>query len=96
MTDPDPPYQANLPISPWFGNGGGDRFFMDIEPDVEFIFHRVCLSVCVSLNESERVSAHYGAVLADRPLQVARVYKNGKHTAFFQGRTRKFKAAPQP
>ena len=47
---------------------------VDIKPDVEFSFvHMVCLFVRVSLVESERVSAQYGAVLADRPSRAARV-----------------------
>ena len=65
---------AHLPGTPSLSHGRGDRFFVDIEPDVDFSFvHMVCLSVRVSLVESERVFAQYGVVLADRPSRVARV-----------------------
>jgi hypothetical protein len=69
---------------------------VDIEPNVDFSFHVVCLSVRVSLDESERILAHYGAVLADRPSRAARDLMNDKHTASFQGCTRRSIADPQP
>lgn len=54
----DRPRLADFPGAPSLGRGRGDRFFVDIEPDVDFSFvHMVCLSVRVSLVESERVSA---------------------------------------
>jgi len=64
----DRPRLPDFPGAPSFGHGRCDRFFVDIEPDVEFSFvHMVCLFVRVSLVDSERVSAQYGVVLADRP-----------------------------
>ena len=71
----DRPRLADFPGTPSFGHGGGDRFFVDIEPDVYFSFvHMVCLFVRLfHFGDSERVSAQYGAVLADRPSRVARV-----------------------
>jgi hypothetical protein len=45
----------------------------------------VCLFVRVSLVDSERVSAKYGAVLADRPFTGSPRIQNDKHTTFFQG-----------
>ena len=51
------------------------RFFVDIEPDVDFSFvHMVCLLVRLfHFGDSERDSAQYGVVLADRPSRAARV-----------------------
>ena len=71
----DRPRLAHFTGAPPFGHGCGDRFFVDIEPDVDFSFvHMVCLSVRLfHCGDSERVSAHYGVVLADRPSRATRV-----------------------
>jgi hypothetical protein len=87
---------AHLPVPSGLGYRRGDGFFVDIEPNVDCSFHVVCLSVRVSLDESERILAHYGAVLADRPSRAARDLMNDKHTASFQGCTRRSIADPQP
>jgi hypothetical protein len=84
------------PCRPASATRRGDGFFVDIEPNVDFSFHVVCLSVRVSLDESERILAHYGAVLADKPSRAARDLMNDKHTASFQGCTRRSIADPQP
>jgi len=70
----DRPCLADLTAAPPFGHGGGDRFFVDIKPDVEFSFgYMVCLFVRVSLVDSERSFAQHGVVLADSPSRAARV-----------------------
>jgi hypothetical protein len=71
----DRPSLARLPGAPPFGHGRGDCFFVDIESDVDFNFvDMVCLLIRLShYGVSERVSAHYGVVLADRPSQAVRV-----------------------
>jgi len=54
--------------APAFGDGGGDRFFVDIEADVEFSFiHMVCLFVRVSLVDPERIPAQHGSFLRIGP-----------------------------
>ena len=43
----------------------------------------VWLSVCVSLDESERIPRPGEDVLAALPIRATRVLMNGNHTAFF-------------
>ena len=66
------PYNATVRFPDY---GRSDRFFVDIEPDVDFSFvHMVCWSVRLfHSGDSERVFAQYGVVLADRPSRAARV-----------------------
>jgi hypothetical protein len=75
---------------------GKSRFFVDIEPDVEFSFcHMVRLSVRFSLVDTERIPAQRGDVLADRFLRIAREYERQTHH-LFQGLACRLKAGPQP
>lgn len=69
-----PAYRTS-PVSPPHGHSRSDRFFVDIEPDVDFSFvYMVCLIVGLfHPSDPERVSARYESVLADRPSRAARV-----------------------
>lgn len=78
---------AHLAFATFFGDGRGDRVFVDIQPKIEFSFHSVCLLVRSSRDESERSSPLIrGPFLRLCSPEQPAIKMNGKHTTSFKWR----------
>jgi hypothetical protein len=83
----DRPHIADFALAPPLGDRRRDRVFVDIQANIEFSFHSVCLLVRLHVDESERSSPlSTGIVLAALLTRATRDKMNGKHTAFFKRR----------
>ena len=69
---------------------------MDIEPDIEFLFHRCVCQFAFHIDESERFPPKTRIVLAALSSRTTRENMNGKHTAPFQDSAVVLKPGSQP